>query len=158
MKLFKCGHCGQPVYFENYFCVHCNASLGFDSQRMDMLSLQQEADGSYTLITRKDKTTPAFSYKYCINKQYNVCNWLLKHNDKAQYCFACNLNRTIPDISQPDHRDKWAHIEVAKHRLIYSLLRLKLPVISKFQDQVRGIAFDFKARKQMGNRAPADRP
>ena len=74
----------------------------------------------------------------------------MKHDDKAQYCFACNLNRTIPDISQPDHLDKWAHIEVAKHRLIYSLLRLKLPVISKFQDQVRGIAFDFKAENKWG--------
>ena len=33
MKLFKCDHCGQPVYFENTYCVQCNASLGFDAQR-----------------------------------------------------------------------------------------------------------------------------
>ncbi|MEP7268677.1 MAG: zinc-ribbon domain-containing protein, partial [Saprospiraceae bacterium] len=30
MKLFKCDHCDQPIYFENYFCRQCNSSLGFD--------------------------------------------------------------------------------------------------------------------------------
>ncbi len=151
MKLFKCDHCGQPVYFENYFCVHCNASLGFDSQLMSMASLKEEADKSYSLFTNEG--TPAGSavrYKYCINKQYNVCNWVLANDDKAQYCFACNLNHIIPDIGNADYLEKWGRIEMAKHRLVYSLLRFKLPVISKFQDEVNGIAFDFKADENKG--------
>ena len=151
MKLFKCDRCGQPVYFENYFCVKCNASLGFDSQRMTILSLQAEQDGSYTLFDAKGNlTAPPVRYKYCVNKQQSVCNWLLAFDDEAQYCFACNLNRTIPDLSQPDHWEKWASIEMAKHRLVYSLLRLKLPVVSKFQDEVSGLAFDFKADENKG--------
>ena len=146
MKLFKCDHCGQPVYFENIFCVQCNASLGFDPQRMDLIALQPAEDNSYALFDSKEKATPFTTrYKYCSNKQYNVCNWLLPHDSEREYCIACNLNRTIPDLSQPDHLEKWAHIEVAKHRLVYSLLRFKLPVISKFQDEDKGIAFDFKA-------------
>jgi hypothetical protein len=149
MKLFKCGRCGQPVYFENYYCVHCNASLGFDSQNMTMLSMQEEVDNSYTLINGHANTNfTAARYKYCINKQSGVCNWILSWDDEARYCFACNLNRTIPNLGQVDHREKWARIEVAKHRLIYSLLRLKLPVISKFQDEVHGIAFEFKAENK----------
>ncbi|MBK5272604.1 MAG: putative zinc-binding peptidase [Bacteroidia bacterium] len=144
MKLFKCDHCGQPVYFENTFCVQCNAFLGFDSQRMDMVAMKDVGDNSYTLLDSKGKVTSSTPrYKYCINKQYNVCNWLLKHDDEAQYCFACNLNRTIPNLSQPDHLEKWGRIEVAKHRLVYSLLSFKLPVISKSQDEEKGIAFDF---------------
>ena len=36
-------------------------------------------------------------------------------------------------------------IEVAKHRLVYSLMRLGLPVESKFEDPDSGIAFKFLA-------------
>jgi hypothetical protein len=119
---------------------------------MTMLSLQEETDSTYTLIKRQeDVSFPEASYKYCINKQSNVCNWILSWDDEARYCFACNLNRTIPDLREADHREKWARIEVAKHRLIYSLLRLKLPVISKFQDEANGIAFDFKADENKGD-------
>ncbi|MES1217218.1 MAG: putative zinc-binding metallopeptidase, partial [Bacteroidota bacterium] len=143
MKLFKCNHCGQPIYFENTFCIPCKASLGFDSQRMEMVSLHEEADNSYSLFAGEEVAIPLVRYKYCINKKYNVCNWLLAYDDNAQYCFACNLNRTIPDLTLPDHLVKWAQIEAAKHRLVYSLLRFQLPVISKFQDEEKGIAFDF---------------
>jgi len=146
MKLFKCDHCGQPVYFENIFCVKCNSLLGFDPQRMGIVSLQPAADNSHTFFTNEGTG----SYKYCINKQHNVCNWLLPYNSGGEYCIACNLNQTIPDLGQRDHWKKWASIEVAKHRLIYSLLRFRLPVISKFQDEDKGIAFDFMADENKG--------
>jgi hypothetical protein len=144
MKLFKCDHCGQPVYFENTFCVQCNASLGFDPLRMDMVALQPAGDNSYIVFNNKEKST-APRYKYCVNKQHNVCNWLLAYDRQAEFCIACDLNNIIPDLSQPDHWEKWARIEVAKHRLVYSLLRFKLPVVSKTQDEDKGIAFDFLA-------------
>lgn len=151
MKLFKCDHCGQPVYFENTYCVQCNASLGFDPQRMDVLALQPAGDNSYVIFDNKGNVNTATArYNYCINKQYNVCNWLLPIESGGEYCIACNLNRTIPDLSQKEHLDKWARIEVAKHRLVYSLLRFKLPVISKFQDEEKGIAFDFMAENNQG--------
>src|SRR5262249_19955298 len=34
---------------------------------------------------------------------------------------------------------------IAKHRLAYQLLRMKLPVISKLQNEQTGLVFDFKA-------------
>jgi hypothetical protein len=146
MKLFKCDHCGQPVYFENTFCVQCNASLGFDPRRMDLVALQPAENNSYTIFDSKGNANPsAPRYKYCSNKQYNVCNWLLANNSEGEFCIACDLNHTIPDLSKPDNLEKWTRIEVAKHRLVYSLLRFKLPVISKTQDEDRGIAFDFLA-------------
>ena len=149
MKLFKCDHCGQPVYFENYFCVQCNALLGFDPQQMDMLPLQPTADNNNSFTIAGTNSTN--QYKYCSNKQQNVCNWLLPHNSESEYCTACNLNHTIPNLDQQDHREKWSRIEVAKHRLVYSLLRFNLPVISKFQDAATGIAFDFKAEENKGD-------
>ena len=151
MKLFKCDHCGQPVYFENYFCVNCNALLGFDPQQLDVLALKQDNDNSFILFNRDGDISPSVKkYKFCVNKQYNVCNWLLPYESEREYCIACNLNRVIPDLNEEDGLKKWNNIEIAKHRLIYSLLRLELAVISKFQDEKNGIAFDFKADEKSG--------
>jgi hypothetical protein len=144
MKLFKCDHCGQLVNFENYSCLNCHASLGFDPQRMEMISLETSSDG-LTLIRKQQSADPdENSFRYCLNQQHLVCNWLLPAISTSSYCVACNLNRTIPDLQQPDSWEKWSRIEIAKHRLIYSLLRFHLPVVSKFQDEVYGLAFDFK--------------
>ncbi|MFT3680909.1 MAG: putative zinc-binding peptidase [Ferruginibacter sp.] len=140
MKLFECNNCGHPVYFENYYCVQCNAPLGFDPVQLDLISLEPFAGKVYTTPGEKNNGP---KYKYCSNKQYNVCNWLVPFESDTEFCVACSLNRTIPNLSQPDHWEKWARIEVAKHRLVYSLLRLGLPVISKLNDEENGLAFDF---------------
>ena len=80
-----------------------------------------------------------------ITTSYNVCNWLVPVGSASPFCTACQLNRTIPDLTKPEYLEKWNAIEIAKHRLIYQLLRLQLPVVSKDQDEVHGLAFDFIA-------------
>ena len=44
------------------------------------------------------------------------------------YCAACRHNRTIPDTSIPDNVVAWRKIEIAKHRLFYTLMKLNLPL------------------------------
>jgi hypothetical protein len=39
----------------------------------------------------------------------------------------------------------WAEVEKAKRRLVYSLDRLNLPIVSKHDDPERGLSFDIKA-------------
>ena len=143
MKLFTCNHCGQPVFFENYLCLKCYAPLGFDPVQMALVALQQTGD-SYTSLTQSREIYP-MQYKYCRNKQYNVCNWILPNNNVDEFCVACNLNQTIPNLNDSRHLEKWGIIEVAKHRLVYSLLRFNLPIVSKNQDGINGLAFDFMA-------------
>ncbi len=145
MKLFTCTRCRQAVYFENTFCVHCQASLGFDPQVRKMISLEQK-DSPVLQKLDGEVVIEEETYKYCKNHNHGVCNWLLAANDPEDFCPACQLNQTIPDLSRPDHMEKWQRIEVAKHRLVYALLRFHLPVISKFKDPVTGLAFDFKAQ------------
>lgn len=143
MQLFTCSHCAQPVYFENHLCLKCNAPLGFDPLQLQMVSLQEAGDG-YASFTQSGENNTG-KYKYCANKQYGVCNWLLPYETEAEFCIACNLNHTIPDLSAEGHLEKWSRIEVAKHRLLYALLRFNLPLVSKYQDAQSGIAFDFMA-------------
>ena len=56
----------------------------------------------------------------------SACNWLVDAGSSS-LCPACTLNRTIPDLTQPENLRRWRRIEMAKHRLVYSLLRLGLP-------------------------------
>jgi hypothetical protein len=40
MKLFACGRCGNRLFFENVVCNGCDAALGFDPRRLDLLALE----------------------------------------------------------------------------------------------------------------------
>jgi len=141
MKLFKCTHCGEPVYFENTFCGNCQSSLGFEAETLQVISFNVEKDGSFGPHDKFYKT----KFKYCANHQYNVCNWLIPENNDSVYCKACDLNRTIPALGQPEYAQRWSTIETAKHRLVYALLRMKLPLTNKIKEPETGIAFDFIA-------------
>lgn len=149
MKLFTCNHCAQPVYFENHLCLKCDALLGFDPQQMEVVSLQPSGN-AYILFTQNGENNTIL-YRYCSNKQYQVCNWLIPFESETEFCVACNLNHTIPNLGPEGHLEKWSRIEVAKHRLLYALLRFKLPLVSKYQNEATGIAFDFMADDEAGN-------
>ena len=68
-------------------------------------------------------------------------------------CRSCRLTRVIPDLSQPGTREPGHALEVAKRRLVYSLLGLDLPLASKAEDPERGLAFEFLADSEPGTPA-----
>ena len=140
MEIFKCTHCSQIIYFENTSCVHCNYPLGFEAKDLKLYPLVSAENETYTIYNRPDQT-----YRYCLNHQYGVCNWLVKEGSGTAYCEACDLNSTIPNLSQPEAIGRWMVIENAKHRLVYSLLKMRLPLISKNVDEEKGLTFDFLA-------------
>ena len=51
----------------------------------------------------------------------------------------------VPKLTHPGCRDAWYELEVAKRRVLYSLLNLGLPVGSKLDDNVQGLVFEFRA-------------
>lgn len=139
MKLFECQNCGQLVYFENTQCERCGLALGYLPDVANMTALEANPDGTLTpLIDRSRKVA------YCTNSQHAACNWLVNAG-REPLCQACDLNRTIPDLTLADNLRRWQRIEIAKHRLVYSLMRLKLPVESKKAEDEPGLAFDFLA-------------
>jgi len=88
------------------------------------------------------------TYKRCLNLSTPAsCNWLIDAQDPADMCRACRLNRTIPDLTNPEQPDNgylWGLIELAKRRLVSSLILLGLPVASRIsEDTRRGLMFDF---------------
>lgn len=84
--------------------------------------------------------------KKCENYAHEgVCNWLLPAESEQSLCEACELNRVIPNLSEPDNRQLWVDVEKAKRRLVYGLKCLQLPIVPKSQDAEHGLAFDIKA-------------
>jgi hypothetical protein len=74
-----------------------------------------------------------------------ACNWMVPAEATDDFCPACDLNRTIPDLSAPGNAERWRVLEAAKRRLVYALERLRLPLKSRKEDEERGLAFDFLA-------------
>ncbi|MCM4173887.1 hypothetical protein DHD32_20670 [Arenibacter sp. TNZ] len=139
MKVFECGHCNYPLFFENNQCDNCGHSCGYRAADRKMLTFDPL---STSLISDREK----IEYKYCKNKEHKVCNWLLEKNEKHDYCPACQLNRTIPNLSEIENFAKWRNLEVAKHRLIYQLQKIGLDLPSKMVNN-EGLCFDFIAKR-----------
>lgn len=126
MKNFQC-RCGQTLFFENTLCLRCNEKVVFDPETFTM--------------------GPLADRKLCQNGvEYDVCNWVVSNSDH-NYCISCGLNHTIPNLLVPDRRRWWKSLEIAKRRLIYSLLSLRLPVVNK-KESANGLAFEFLEDKR----------
>ena len=65
-------------------------------------------------------------------------------------CRSCRHNRVIPDLGVPENLIPWRRWEVAKHRLTYSLLKLRLPAPDRVQDPNGGLAFDILSDPPQG--------
>ena len=140
MKLFECQHCGQLLYFENTRCERCGHLLGYLPDRAALSALAPQDGGRWQPLAAPDQPQ-----RFCANAVHDACNWLVPATAAQTFCQACRLNRTIPDLGPPDHLLRWQRLEAAKHRLVYALLRLGLPVVSKLDDAATGLAFDFLA-------------
>jgi hypothetical protein len=137
MKLYTCGNCRQPLYFENTSCLHCGHTIGFDADQLALVTLVPNK------LEFSDVTNSNRTYRFCQNAEHDTCNWLIPTHKNASFCLACELNRTIPALINYDNVQRWKRIEIAKHRLVYSLLRLNLPIQRKNSKGENELAFDF---------------
>ncbi|TXK61014.1 zinc-binding metallopeptidase family protein [Alkalisalibacterium limincola] len=139
MRLFSCGRCGQRLYFENVSCTRCGATLGFLPDRLELVALDEAGDGLWQLPGE------ATQYRMCVNyARHAACNWMVAAHDEHGHCPACRLNHTIPDLGVEGNIELWREMETEKRRLVYSLMRLNLPMAPR-SDGPGGLAFDFLA-------------
>ncbi len=146
MRLFTCPGCRQLLYFENVACVRCGATLGFLPDALVLTAFRAGEDGDLTPIGGGPPHRP------CRNgTEHGVCNWMVPADDPHEFCRACRLNRTIPDLNVPGHVEFWRRLETEKRRLVYGLLRLGLPVEPRQKGGAEGdpgLAFDFLADRE----------
>jgi hypothetical protein len=125
MKTFHCDHCGSLVFFENVTCVACGHALRFLPDVLDLSAVEPRGDESWLALSERARER---TYRSCQNAvEHQVCNWLVPTEDPSPFCVSCRLNDVIPDLSAPGNLERWHRLELAKRRLIYTLLKLGLP-------------------------------
>ena len=137
MRLFNCQSCGTMLFFENVRCGACGHRLGYVSDISTLSALEPDGDAFRALAA------PDGRYRFCANAEHGVCNWLVPVDRNETVCAACRHNRIIPDLSLKGTQERWAKLEVAKHRLFYSLIRLGVRLPNRVDDPREGLAFDF---------------
>jgi hypothetical protein len=145
MKLFECQNCGQLLYVENRSCERCGHVLGYLPELTVLSALAPEHGERWRPLS-----APAQISRFCANAAHDACNWLVPANGPERFCRACRLNCTIPDLDRPEHILLWLRFEAAKRRMVYGLVRLGLPLVSKTEDPPAGLAFDFLADPDPG--------
>ena len=124
MKVFHCDHCGHLLFYENTQCVSCNHLLAFLPDLMVVGSLDEGETGWTSPLSR---SAPA--YRLCANySDAHVCNWAVDAADPNPLCRSCRLTTVIPDVTVPSYQEAWYRLEVAKRRLLYTLMTLRLPI------------------------------
>jgi hypothetical protein len=166
VKLFQCQACGQVLHFENTRCESCGRTLGYLPDARLLSALEQDPsvergarpedvasgpEASVRPAAARPKelwhawNQPGVRYRFCANAELHACNWLLPEASSEAYCRACRHNRIVPDLSAPENLARWQKLELAKHRLFYTLTRLGLPLLTRAKDPDHGLAFDFLA-------------
>lgn len=118
MRRLACPVCGSEVFFDSLTCLNCGTELAW-------------APGAGRVVALAEP---------CANRAEILCNWEGQGEagwEAGGLCRACALTETIPDLSVPGNRLRWGRIEEAKRWLLYSLLRLGLPLVARSGNALR---------------------
>lgn len=156
MQTYRCT-CGNRLFFENTLCLTCGSEVGWCEQCARIAALQPANDPYGVPAVRCGHADCGALLRKCYNYAVeNVCNRCYAiaalptaligipegaDGAGARLCQACQLTETIPDLSVAGNKEKWARLEAAKRRLLYTLDRLDLP----YADAQPKLSFDFKA-------------
>ena len=141
MKTFHCNRCSHLVFYENVRCERCEALLGYVPELAEISAFEDAGEGRWrSLHPRGEGALFRQCHNYAVE---NVCNWMIPADSPDTLCRACQLTRTIPNLSAPDNRLYWYRLEMAKRRLLYTLAALGLDVPSRKDDPESGLAFEF---------------
>ena len=140
MRVFTCQACGQLLYFENVRCERCGRALGYLPDLATISAIEPAQNGQWNALGANNR-----QYRFCKNREDGVCNWMVPADSRESFCAACRYNKTIPDLSVPENAKRWQKLEAAKHRLLYTLLRLRLPIANRVDNPENGLSFDFLA-------------
>lgn len=110
MRLFRCTDCSHLVFFENTSCIRCSAQLAFDPAACVIRTMPATTSGP----ARCHAGAPG-------------CNWLVTDGTDGR-CISCRLTVSpAPKQGSPAY-EQWGRLEAAKRRLLYTVLRLELPL------------------------------
>jgi hypothetical protein len=123
------------VFFDNSLCLACGSPLGYDPVERAVIAL---VDDGAALVG-----TDGRRFRRCSNQLVARCNWLLPESDLESLCASCRLTSVRPNDAESDALSAFADAESAKRRLLFQLVDLGLPVVSRAADPEGGLTFEF---------------
>ncbi len=140
MRLFTCPRDGHLLYFENTSCERCGTRLGYLAEQNLLTTVERQGDSQRFRCDGVEG-----EWRYCDNAVHDACNWMIPADQEEPFCTSCRHNRTIPDLTVPGNLLLWQRTQMAQHRLIYSLQRLKLPLENRNDAPDHGLVFEILA-------------
>ncbi len=148
MKIFHCDHCGHLLFFENTECVACGRRVAYLPDLRLVGSL--DADGAEVWRSPLSRAAPS-GYRLCQNDKFErTCNWAVPAEDANPLCVSCRITRVIPNLADPANRAAWYRLEVAKRRLLFTLVELGLWTPDHDGGQPGALTFEFLADADPG--------
>jgi hypothetical protein len=141
LKTFYCDGCGNLVFFENVKCVNCSRALGFLPAAPDLFAFEPAENENWRPLASAQKGQ---LYHLCANGQkYEACNWMVAADDPNPFCLSCRLNELIPNLSNKNNLERWKKLEMAKRRILYTILRVGLPLEGSTGTEPLRLRFKF---------------
>jgi hypothetical protein len=151
MKVFHCTHCQQLVFFENSICVECKHTLAYLPD-LDVVGALTSVEGGVWRCTYANQER---MYRLCDNYiRENICNWAIPADELHALCQSCRFTQVVPNLNEPGNKAAWYKLELAKRRLLHTLIHLGCGVRNKVDDPERGLAFAFLAEGEGSEVAP----
>ncbi|HTW11018.1 MAG TPA: putative zinc-binding metallopeptidase [Acidimicrobiales bacterium] len=147
MRAFVCKRCRELVAFESHRCGGCGIDLGYDPVSGALEALLPAAPGQgqdSALALVDDPTTPR--WRRCQQAGLSACNWLVPWDAQEGPCLSCRLTSKLPPLKDREFREAFTKAEMAKRRLVYQLVQLKLPIVSRADEPAAGLSFELDAR------------
>ena len=139
MRTYQC-RCGGTLFFHSMNCVSCQTMTAMCPQCRSVASVSTE-DGKTCTCDHCEA-----NFRLCNNRlEHAVCNRGVSSHSTGNLCRYCALNGVIPDLSVPENIGKWRRMERAKHRVLFDVDRIGLPIITEECDGGPVLAFQFPA-------------
>jgi hypothetical protein len=151
MNTYVCT-CGSRMFFNNTVCTNCGSEVGWCEACRRIAPLSPAGD-RFACGNPKCGQAVVKCHNYAVEA---VCNRVFAVDPAATpvaadpltgvgLCKACRLNNIVPDMSIPENRHRWEHLELAKRQLLYQLDVLGLSYASDDVGSEKPLRFDFKA-------------
>ena len=107
-----------------FTCQNCGQLVYFENVRCERCSLPLGYLAQTAILsalepegdTLRALASSGELWRFCANAEHGACNWLVPNDMPDAYCAACQL--------------------------FYSLLQLRLPLVTRAEDREHGLAFD----------------
>lgn len=133
MKTGKC-RCGNRIFFNNHYCLACNATLG----RCGPCS----ALTSFSEINQLQSCDSCGASTYaCANQAHGVCRSF--NAAPNTLCRLCEFTQTTPALSSATNVARWGALEAAKRRMLLQLEELGLPPFVGDLNETHPLKFQF---------------